>query len=211
MKKIGIFGGAFDPIHHGHLRPALEVLEAFKLDSLRFLPTGQPPHRPHPVAPAELRLAMVRAAVAEERRFQVDEREIRSRRASYTVDSLTELRGEFRDDALFLLVGMDAFLGFPGWHRWRELFQLAHVVVAHRPSWTMPAEGPLAEEVQSRRATDPDVTRNSGQVFLQAVTQLEISSTRVREAASLGRDLRYLVPDAVQALLLDSNCYRCKE
>ncbi|MGE5626000.1 MAG: nicotinate-nucleotide adenylyltransferase [Bacillota bacterium] len=208
MKKIGIFGGAFDPIHYGHLRPALEILEAFKLDSLRFMPTGQPPHRPPPVAPPELRLAMVRAAVTEEHRFQVDERELKARSASYTVDSLTELRKEFPDDALFLLVGMDAFLGFPGWHRWRELFGLAHVVVAHRPGWSLSLEGPLAGEVQSRRASDPDVVQVAGKVFLQAVTQLEISATRVRETAAAGRDLRYLVPDAVRALILDSNCYR---
>jgi len=208
MKKIGIFGGTFDPIHYGHLRPALEVLEAFKLDSLRFLPTAQPPHRAHPAAPAELRLAMVKAATSEERRFVVDERELKTRQASYTVDSLTELRREFPGDALFLLVGMDAFLGFPGWQRWRELFELAHVVVAHRPGWTLIAEGPLAEEVRTRRAADINVTQTAGKLFLQPVTQLEISATRVRETAAAGGELRYLVPEAVRALILDSHCYQ---
>ena len=208
MKKIGIFGGTFDPIHYGHLRPALEILEAFSLHRLVFIPTGHPPHRAQPLAPAALRVAMVKAAVAEERRFQVDERELKGRDASYTVDTLTELRREHPEDALFLVVGMDAFLGFPGWRRWKELFDLAHVVVAHRPGWTLTAEGALAEEVQSRRATSADVAVPAGKVLLQPVTQLEISSTRVREVTARGGDLRYLVPDAVRALILDSNCYR---
>src|SRR5215472_4022428 len=108
MKKIGIFGGTFDPIHYGHLRPALEVLEALSLHKLIFIPTGHPPHRSQPLAPAALRLAMVKAAVAGERRFEVDERELKGRDASYTVDSLTELRREHPEDALFLVVGMDA-------------------------------------------------------------------------------------------------------
>lgn len=208
MKKIGIFGGAFDPIHYGHLRPALEILEALSLHRLVFIPTGHPPHRAQPLAPAALRLAMVKAAVAEERRFEVDERELKGRDASYTVETLTDLRREHPEDALFLVVGMDAFLGFPGWRRWKELFDLAHVAVAHRPGWTLSPEGPLAEEVQSRRTADPDATQLAGKVFMQAVTQLEISSTRVRETAARGGDLRYLVPDAVRALILDSNCYR---
>ena len=77
MRKIGIFGGTFDPIHYGHLRPALEILDALSLDGMLFIPAGQPPHRRAPRASAELRLAMVRAAVQGERRFKVDERELK--------------------------------------------------------------------------------------------------------------------------------------
>jgi nicotinate-nucleotide adenylyltransferase len=210
MRKIGIFGGSFDPIHYGHLRPALEILDALSLDVIRFIPAGQSPHRRMPAASAELRLAMVKAAVVGEARFLVDERELQRPAPSYTVDTLSALRHEYPDAALVLLVGMDAFLGFPGWHRWRELFELAHVVVMHRPGWALQTEGALADALHERLAAMPQAAlmQTAGCVLLQTVTQLEISSTRVRESAAAGRDIRYLVPEAVRTLILDSNCYR---
>jgi nicotinate-nucleotide adenylyltransferase len=210
MRKIGIFGGSFDPIHYGHLRPALEILDAFCLDSMRFIPAGHPPHRESPLAPAELRVAMVKAAVADEPRFTVDERELRRETPSYTADTLMELRREFPKDALVLLVGMDAFLGLPSWHRWQELTELAHVAVMHRPGIDLPLAGPLAGLLDERRELDPGkaLTRPAGSVLLHAVTQLEISSTRIRELAAAGGDLRYLLPPAVCSLITKSACYR---
>ncbi len=205
MRKIGIFGGSFDPIHFGHLRPALEILDALSLDSMRFIPSGQPPHRGAPAASAAQRLAMLRAAVRDEPRFQVDEREIKTAAPSYTVDTLTGLRREHPTDALVLVVGMDAFLGFPGWHRWREIFALAHVAVAHRPGWTLQTGGEIAEVLRERKAED--LIGTAGQVLLQPVTQLEISSTQVRETLARGGDVRYLVPESVRAYIQDSHCY----
>ncbi len=113
MNPIGIFGGTFDPIHFGHLRPAFELSQALKLAEVRFLPAGNPPHRQTTLASAEVRLAMVKAAVAGEKRFVVDDREVRRTGASYSVDTLTELRAEFPDRSLCLMLGMDAFLGLP--------------------------------------------------------------------------------------------------
>lgn len=210
MRKIGIFGGTFDPIHYGHLRPALEILDALRLDNMRFIPAARPPHRGAPAASAELRLAMVKAAVAGETRFQVDDRELRREGPSYMVDTLTELRREFPRDALALVLGTDAFLGLPDWHRWRELFDLAHVVVAHRPGWKLEAGGELADEQRRRLVPDPQAALSApaGAVLLQSVTPLEISSTQLRRDAAAGRDLRYLVPDAVRALIRDSDCYQ---
>lgn len=210
MRKIGIFGGSFDPIHYGHLRPALEILHTLSLDQIRFVPSSQPPHRGAPLASAELRLAMVKAAVADESRFTVDERELRRTAPSYTVDTLTELRREFTADTLVLIVGMDAFLGFPGWHRWQEIFDLAHVVVAHRPGWVLQTDGALGALLSERLVLQPQtaLTAPAGRVLMLPVTQLEISSTRVRQLAAAGNDIRYLVPDAVRELILNSNCYR---
>lgn len=205
MRKIGIFGGSFDPVHFGHLRPALEVLESLSLDHMLFIPSGNPPHRGAPVASAEQRLAMLRAAVQDEPRFRVDERELKRAAPSYTVDTLAELRREHPQDALVLVVGMDAFLGFPSWHRWREIFGLAHVVVAHRPGWTLQSGGEIAEVLKERRAET--LEGQAGRVLLQPVTQLEISSTQVRETAARGGDLRYLVPEAVRTYIEESDCY----
>ncbi|MGA9854107.1 MAG: nicotinate-nucleotide adenylyltransferase [Gammaproteobacteria bacterium] len=209
MRKIGIFGGSFDPIHFGHLRPALEILDALSLDEIRFIPTGQPAHRGLPVAPARLRLEMVKAAVTMEPRFVVDEREIKRRTPSYTADTLAELRDEYPDDALALLVGMDAFLGFPGWHQWRKMFDYAHVVVAHRPGWVLQSGGDLADVIYKRQAMSALElwSATAGRILLQPVTQLEISSTQVRASIAAGGDPRYLVPEPVRELIHNSNCY----
>src|SRR5579884_1723014 len=135
MQPIGLFGGTFDPIHYGHLRTAFELWQELRLAEVRFMPTGSPPHREQPLASAELRLRMVQAAVADQQAFVVDDREVRRTGISYSVDTLTELRGEYPDRSLCLLLGMDAFLGLPNWHRWRDLLDLAHVCVATRPGW----------------------------------------------------------------------------
>src|SRR5919106_983706 len=133
MTTIGIFGGTFDPIHFGHLRTAFELLQALKLNEIRFMPAGNPPHREVTVASPAERFAMVEAAIAGQPGFVVDDREIRREGLSYSVDTMRTLRADFPDHALSLIVGMDAFLGLPKWHQWRELLELAHLVVAHRP------------------------------------------------------------------------------
>ncbi|HVC37215.1 MAG TPA: nicotinate-nucleotide adenylyltransferase [Gammaproteobacteria bacterium] len=209
MRKIGIFGGSFDPIHFGHLRPALEILDVLSLDEIRFIPAGQPPHRQAPAAAASLRLQMVKAAVAMEPRFLVDEREIKRSAPSYSVDTLAELRRELPSDALALLVGMDAFLGFPGWHQWRMIFDYAHVIVAHRPGWVLQSGGELVDLIHQRQAMSaPELwSTKAGRILLQPVTQLEISSTLVRASIAAGGDPRYLVPETVRELILNSHCY----
>jgi nicotinate-nucleotide adenylyltransferase len=209
MRPIGLFGGTFDPIHLGHLRTAFELWQSLRLTEVRFLPTGSPPHREQPVAPGEMRLAMVRAAVAGEPAFVVDDREIRRTGVSYSVDTLTELRREFPDRSLCLLLGMDAFLGLPNWHRWRELLDLAHVVVAHRPGWKAPTKGPLGEVMVDRGTGGiRDLhAQPAGRIYVHAVTQLEISSTELRQLICAGHDPRYLVPDEVRRIIRETGCY----
>lgn len=208
-EPIGLFGGAFDPIHYGHLRTAFELWQALKLAQVRFLPTGNPPHREAPLTTPELRVQMVSAAIAGISSFVVDDRELRRRGMSYSVDTLTELRAENPGRSLCLLVGMDAFLGLPTWHRWREIFDLAHVVVAHRPGWKAPMTGPLGEVMVDRgTGSVRDLhAAPAGKVYVHAVTQLEISSTDLRQLILSGRDLRYLVPDSVRELILSTGCY----
>ena len=213
MHPIGLFGGTFDPIHFGHLRPAFELCQALKLSEVRFMPAGSPPHRQTTLASAELRLAMVKAAVAGEKSFVVDDREVRRSGASYSVDTLTELRAEFPERSLCLMLGMDAFLGLPNWHRWREILELAHVVVAHRPGWKAPTQGPLGEAMVDRGTGSVrdlhDAT--AGRIFVHAVTQLEISSTELRQLIARGRNPRYLVPDSVCRLLRETGWYALRQ
>jgi nicotinate-nucleotide adenylyltransferase len=151
----------------------------------------------------------VRAAVADQPGFTVDDRETRRSGLSYSVDTLVELRAEFPQRSICLLLGMDAFLGLPNWHRWREILELAHVIVAHRPGWKAPTQGPLGEVMVDRGTGSVRDLHEAaaGRVFVHAVTQLEISSTELRQLVARGRDPRYLVPDSVCKLLRETGWY----
>lgn len=200
-RPIAILGGTFDPIHHGHLRAAWEAAEFLDAD-VRLLPANVPPHREQPVASAEQRAALVHAALAGQDRLALDTRELRREGPSYTVDTLLDLRAEIGEQAsLVLLVGADAFAGLPDWHRWKELFDLAHIGVLTRPGHdgVLPTE--LRTKIASRRCSDVRFVRDApaGRVITVPVTPLEISATQVRELLTAGREPRYLVSDALFA------------
>lgn len=209
MRPMGVFGGTFDPIHYGHLRTAFEMLQALRFRDVRFIPCGDPPHRGTTYADAELRFRMVQVAIAGQDGFISDDREIRRDGPSYTIDTLNSLRAEFPDRSLGLILGMDAFLGLPNWHRWDEILDVAHIVVAHRPGWRAPDIGPLGEllsEHGTHRVKDlHDATQ--GRIHIHAVTQLEISSTEIRDLVAAHRDPRFLMPDAVRDVIEESNVY----
>jgi nicotinate-nucleotide adenylyltransferase len=213
MKPIGIFGGTFDPVHYGHLRTAFEILQALRFVEVRFMPCGNPPHRGEPVAEAGLRLDMVTVATRDQAGFVVDDRELRRDGPSYSVDTLSALREDFPKRSLGLIIGMDAFLGLPRWHHWRKILPLAHIVVAHRPGWRAPDIGPLGELLADRGTHRiQDLHENiSGHIYIHDVTQLEISSSDIRELVGLGRDPRFLMPDGVRELIERSGCYAAKE
>ena len=213
MSSMGIFGGTFDPIHYGHLRTAFEMLQALRFDEVRFMPCGSPPHRGAPIADAELRLQMVKVATEGQHGFVVDDRELKREGPSYSVDTLTALRGEFPLQPLALIIGMDAFLGLPKWYQWREILQLAHIVVAHRPGWRAPDMGPLGELLADRgthRIGDMHQAK-AGHIYIHDVTQLEIASSDIRELVAAGRDPRFLLPDSVCDVIGQSGCYAAAE
>jgi nicotinate-nucleotide adenylyltransferase len=209
MSPIGIFGGTFDPIHYGHLRTAFELLQALQLSEIRFVPAGDPPHRVTTIAPAEFRLRMVQAAVQGQPGFAVDERELSRDGPSYTITTLEAMRTEFSEASLCLIVGMDAFLGLTTWHRWDEILSLAHIIVAHRPGWKAPDTGGLGQLIAAHETQTIDDLHKQrhGHVFIHAVTQLEIASTEIRELIANGRDPRFLMPDAVRDVIIESGCY----
>ena len=210
MKPIGIFGGTFDPIHYGHLRSAFEMLQALSFDEVRFVPCGDPPHRGVTYAGAAQRLRLVELAIEGQEGFIADDRELRRDGPSYTVDTLETLRVEYPERSLGLVVGMDAFLGLTGWHRWDEILDLAHIVVAHRPGWKAPDIGVLGDlitEHGTHRVLDLHDTTH-GRIHIHAVTQLEIASTEIRELIAAGRDPRFLMPDAVRNEIENTGLYK---
>ena len=149
---FGILGGTFDPIHHGHLRTALDVAEAVGLGEVRFIPLRHAVHRDQPETLATLRLAMVQAAIAGEPRFVADDRELRRDAPSYTLHTLESLRAERGTaEPICVLVGGDAFAEFLTWHRPHDILGLAHLVVMRRPGWAIPDDPALGTLVDGRR------------------------------------------------------------
>jgi nicotinate-nucleotide adenylyltransferase len=208
---IGVYGGTFDPIHFGHLRPGLEVYQALSLQELRFIPCGEPPHRQKPRASALQRLMMVRAAIADQPGFLIDERELQREGPSYMVETLSSLRNETGDTPLCLILGLDAFLGLESWYRWQSLLEFAHIVVTHRPGWSLrdlQRSSTLENLVQERVANAGKLPlQPAGLIHFQSVTQLDISASGIRKQIGEGRDIRYLLPDAVYELIKTQHIY----
>jgi len=209
MRPFGVFGGMFDPIHYGHLRTAHELHELLGLEAVAFLPAGDPPHRAAPLADAETRVAMVRAAVEGDPSFLVDDRELRRAGPSYTIVTLEEMRAERGDQPIVLIMGMDAFAGIDRWHRAQDLLSFAHLVVALRPRAPTPHEGFASELLRSRRSSDPArlSERPAGLVYVTEGTQLDLSSSEVRAVVAAGRDPRYLMPEASRRIILARGSY----
>jgi len=207
---IGLLGGTFDPIHLGHLRPALEICQQLKLAQVRFIPNRYPPHKPHPNSTDSDRLEMLRRALAGQPEFAIDTRELKRDKPSYTIDTLIELRRELPDTPLCFIMGMDSLVSLASWHRWRELGDYAHLVVCHRPGWQPDLDGELAEWAQQRRCQHIDQLgqHTNGLLLLCQVSQLEIASSSIRAGLASGLSPRYLLPDNVLEYIELRRLYR---
>lgn len=212
MQSIGILGGTFDPIHFGHLRMAEELAESLNLAEVRFLPSARPPHRGAPHGAGKHRIDMVQLAIAGNPHFSVDLREFERAGPSYMVDTLASLRQELdAAQPLYLLLGADAFLGIPTWHRWEHLFELAHIAVAHRPGYLLDqdiAVMPLAlRTCWQSRFCDSIPHGVAGGIVQREITALDISASRIRDVLRHGRSTRYLMPEAVRDYIHTHHLY----
>lgn len=186
LKRIGIYGGTFDPVHHAHLILARDALEKFELEKITFIPAAVSPFRDTPSASADIRWQMLQAAIADEPRFEVNDCELRRPPPSYTIDTVLELGAEYFDAEFFFLIGDDNLPALPRWHRYTELRELVTFVV-------------LA------RATEP-----SAHDYLRVERRLEISATEIRARVAAGRSIRYLVPEEVEKIIRAQRLYRGK-
>lgn len=215
IAPLGILGGTFDPVHYGHLRLAQEVGNKIKLEHVHLVPSGTPPHRGAPGATALERLAMVRLAISENPLFAADDREVKRNGPGYSVDTLAEIRGEIGTSRpLCLLLGADAFLELATWSRWHALFDLAHIVVAHRPgypvdTWQERMPQPLAREYSARLMQQPLAVHlaPAGGIVVTQITALNISATLIRDAVRAGASPRYLLPDTVLDYIQTNRLY----
>ncbi len=198
-QAIGLLGGTFDPIHFGHLRMAIELGATFNLAKIHVIPCYQPVHRQLPVASATERLAMVEYAVANETMLCADGCEVARQSPSYTIETLLALRAEQPETPLCLLLGIDAFLGFPSWHRAQDILSLAHLIIAHRPPYELPKSGAIADLLYGRLQQDIVFIQHhlAGGILFHPITALEISASDIRKQIAMGGNPRYLLPDAV--------------
>ena len=206
---ICILGGTFDPVHFGHLRPALDVQQGLEVPCVHLLPCRLPPHRDPPRGSPEQRLELLRLAVADEPALDIDTRELDREGPSYMVDTLESLRADKGEESLCLVLGMDALLGLESWYRWREIAKLCHLVVMHRPGKQWPKQGALAELYSKAQAGTfrQLLEQSAGCVFGVPVTQMAVSSTQIRELLAAGKSPRYLLPDAVMNRIKQERWY----
>jgi nicotinate-nucleotide adenylyltransferase len=188
--RVGVFGGTFDPPHHGHLIVAAEARDALELEQVLLVPAADPPHKRGRVrASADQRLRMLRAATAGDERFHVDDLELRREGASYTVDTLRELAAREPDAELVFLLGIDQFRDLDSWREPREIARLATLGVF------------------ARGGRGPDLGGPYGAIQVP-ISRIDISATEIRRRVALGGSVRYFVPDSVLAIIEAEGLYR---
>ncbi|MCW8195306.1 nicotinate-nucleotide adenylyltransferase [Proteobacteria bacterium 005FR1] len=207
---IGLFGGTFDPVHIGHLRMALELRQQLEMDEMRLVPCHIPPHRREPAASADHRAAMVELAIAACPDLSIDRVELANPEPSYSLHTLQALRRSLGPEpALCLAMGMDSLVSLNSWHRWDELLDYAHIVVAARPGWQEPSDGELADYVTRHRGKAADLRQSpGGHIVIEELMLLPVSSTAIRAQIAQGRSPQFLLPDNVWAYILRNNLYR---
>jgi nicotinate-nucleotide adenylyltransferase len=212
--RLGLFGGTFNPIHHGHLRAGIEIREAFDLERVLYLPAAVPPHKEvQGLLPFAERLKMVRLAVAGQKHLQASDAERKNPGKSYSIRTVQYFHRTLpREGELFFILGLDAFLEITSWKEYRRLFTLCHFIVLDRPGYSRRHLGDfLYREISPDFTADPRQGRyrhpGGLSVYFRPVTRLEISSTFIRRLRREGRSIRFLVPEAVEEYLIKKGFY----
>ena len=216
--RIGIYGGAFNPIHFGHLRTAEEVLGTFSLDKVVFIPSGITPFDKPDLAKANHRLEMVKKAIKGNRHFAVSNIEIKSRKKSYTVDTVKKQQRLYPDSELFLILGIDAFLDLPYWKQPLRLINLVNFIVISRPGYTFSDlyASPCLKVATKKALKELDkgkIIELSSEIslttklFLRKVTGLSIASSDIRSMIKCSENIKYLLPDSVKSYIISNKLY----
>jgi nicotinate-nucleotide adenylyltransferase len=211
MRLIGILGGTFDPIHNGHIRLAVEVLEKLKLDEVKLIPANIPPHRPTPFASPADRKRMIKLAISDEKKISIDLREIENRNISYAVNTLKSLRDEFSNDILFLIIGVDVFNMIDGWKEWRSLLNYTHIIVATRSSNNKEnISSVLRKWINENKIDDINLLTSvlSGYIYYIDTPIVEISSSMIRTYYTKHKNIEEYLPSNVITYIKENNLYK---
>ena len=202
IKQIGVVGGTFDPIHWGHLSMAEIVREALQLDEVAFVPDEYPPHKAGAVAEFADRCHMVRQAVADHSSFRYATVKREKAGPCYIVDTLTMLKEQIYylpDTEIFYIIGADSLLEIKSWHRWEHLFDLCHLVVTSRPS---------VPDAELKAWVQTEFAAYATRIKYVPCPGMAVSSTLIRQRASQGKTIRYLVHPAVHQYVAKNYLYR---
>jgi len=218
MKKIGLFGGTFNPIHYGHLRSAEEIHESFQLDQIIFIPSAYPPHKKiEGILPASFRVAMVQAAIAGNPHFALSEVEACRKGKSYSVETIGHFLRQFGWEAdLYFILGLDAFLELNTWKQYSDLFQLSHFIVMTRPGFEKKFSAEhLPVDLAGYFCYDEEkagyIHRSGYGVFPKEITALDISSTKIRGNFQRGLSVKYLLSPVVEEFICRNKLYQAKD
>jgi nicotinate-nucleotide adenylyltransferase len=219
VKRVAVFGGTFDPVHLGHLVPAVRALETFQFGALVFIPAARPPHKAgEPLAPFSHRFAMLALATQPYDRFFVSDIELGLAGPTYTVDTLRLFQRKNPDHHLYFVMGSDSFSQIGTWHHWEELIDLAHLVVLHRATvWGDELEARVPEVLRRRLrrvetfAEVPDPEPGGRCVYLLDHEPFPVSATHLRERLRRGLTIRELVPPEVHRYIVKYRLYHQSE
>lgn len=212
-RRIGLFGGTFNPIHLGHLRGAEEIREAFRLEEIVFIPSAIPPHKsPEEIIDAGHRMEMVRLAIASNPFFSLSGIELTRPGKSYSIDTIRYFC-EGSSDTFFFILGGDAFVEIETWKDYQNLFSLCHFIVMARPGFQKtPVASQLPETLNSAFQYDLEakvwIHLSGYHLYFKEISFLDISSTKIRELIERGESIRYLVPPEIETYLDQNRLYR---
>lgn len=210
--KVAVLGGTFNPIHYGHLRIAEEVRESLRLDKVLFMPTYITPHKTEEaITPPEVRLEMIRTAIADNPGFGVSEIEIRRGGRSFTVDTLRELKKKEED--ISLIIGNDSFNDITSWYEYEELFRLSSFIVVPRPGHTAKKPGEVLPVELARKFWYDSSTgcyQNSygNSLTYLATTLMDVSSSDIRKRVKESSSIKYLLPDSIIEMIRSGGLYK---
>lgn len=209
QQAIGFLGGTFDPIHFGHLRPALEITEALSLRQLFIMPNHIAPHKSASHGSAKQRSEMVELAISRQIRMTIDKRELKRHKPSYTIDTLKELKIEYPNTPVCFIMGMDSLISFDTWFDWKNILSYCHLIISHRPGWKSKFNKRVGALVTKHQTTDKHDLHNLqfGKIYFQATSQLAISSTEIRELLNHDISIDFLTPDSVIDYIKEHDLY----
>jgi len=206
--EIGILGGTFDPIHNSHLYIAETVLQKLELDQIQFIPCPTPPHRTLPNTSVEDRVAMVKLAIQQNPKFQLNLLELNRTGPSYTIDTLKQLFNPA--SRLYFILGMDSFNFFEQWHDWQEIIDYCHLIVVHRPNYKVDDYSPLHNWYLAHSTSDIQELKHTphGLIYTLMIPGQETSATQIRENLTEEKSIDHIVPPAVAEYIAEHRLYR---
>ncbi|WP_081908632.1 nicotinate-nucleotide adenylyltransferase [Buttiauxella noackiae] len=210
-RLTALYGGTFDPIHYGHLKPVETLAKQVALHQVTIMPNNVPPHRAQPLANSEQRKTMVELAITGNALFKLDDRELQRETPSYTVETLEQLRSEIgAEQPLAFIVGQDSLLSLQRWYRWETLLTLCHLLVCQRPGYSLSMNTPEEQQwLDAHQITSVEELHNqpAGKIYLAQTPMYDISATAIRRRLEQHLPCDDLLPPAVTEFIRQHHLY----